>query len=115
MPVVRTFGHTLKLPPKNLLVSECTALYRVQLSLSELKIHNCTRMHLKSNALAKGGTLKAILSEVAITRAIHLSSAWAMARKPDEIKDLRRAATAPTRNAVEIPLLRRRGAAHRSA
>ena len=39
------------------------------LSVSELKMHNHTRMHLKSDALAKGGTLKAILSEVAITRA----------------------------------------------
>ena len=44
-----------------------------------------------------------------------ISSAWAMARKPDEIKNSRRAATAPARNAVEIPLLRRCGATHRSA
>ena len=38
-----------------------------------------------------------------------------VARKPDEIKNSRRAATAPARNAVEIALLRRRGATHLSA
>ena len=64
-----------------------------QVQLCELNIHNHTRLRLKSNALAKGGTLKAILSEVAITRAIRLSSAWAMARKPDFTTGCHRACT----------------------
>ena len=78
-------------------------------------------MHLKSNALAKGGTLKAILSEVAITRARQLScrpGPWHGNPMKLKIpcKGSRRAATAPgARNAVEILFLRRRGATHSSA
>ena len=88
------------------------------LSVSELKIQICTRMHLKSNAQAKGGLSKRSYrrSQSRVPGvAICLSSPWATAWKPDEIKNSRRAATAPARNAVKIPLLRRRGATHCSA
>ena len=66
---------------------------RVQLSLSELKLHDCTRMHLKSNAQAKGGVLS--------YRNLEVRSSWpkvctcardsveAVTWKRDEIKDSR--------------------------
>ena len=75
-------------------------------------------MHLKSNAQAKGGLSKRSYrrSQSRVPGvAICLSSAWATAWKPDEMYHSRRAATAPARNAVEIPLLRRCGATHCSA
>ena len=75
-------------------------------------------MHLKSNAQAKGGLSKRSYrkSQSRVPGvAIRLSSAWATAWKPDEMYHSRRAATAPARNAVEIALLRRRGATHFSA
>ena len=52
-----------------------------------------------------------VCTPCAVTRWPIAAVAW----KPDEVENFGRAATAPTRNAVEIPLLRRRGATHLSA
>ena len=52
-----------------------------------------------------------VCTPCAVTRRPIAAVAW----KPDEVENFGRAATAPTRNAVEIPLLRRRGATHLSA
>ena len=99
-------------------LSSAWAMEYMQHTLSELKIYYYCLLYTfppKSNPLAKGGAkprhLQSHRSELSATSALfRLSCAIGVFRLGH---DLTRAA--PTRNAVKIALLRRRGATHRSA